>query len=438
MTEPDDHELLAQYARSESDAAFAALIARYVNLVYSAALRFTGNPHHAEEITQAVFIILARKAGKLGRGVVLSGWLYQTARLTAANFVKGEIRRQRREQQAYMQSTLTETESGAWEQIAPLLDEAMGRLGERDRNAVVLRFFENKTAREVAVTLKINEAAAHKRVNRALDKLRKIFSKRGVTLTATVIAGAVTENSVRAAPAAVAKSVTALAAAKGAAASGSTLTLAKGALKLMAWTKAKTAVVAGTCVLLAAGTTTIVVCNQPKPVQGIPPDWSVLQGNITQWDWSNHAINGHSTTGSTMLVSNKKYGDVTMSAVAGSTNRGAELAIRMQDADNGYLVVFSPDGTAWSAENGSLIKLVKKTSGDEVELGIFKRGGLALPGHSAKITVTAKGPWIEVFLNEDSILKVKDRTYASGYIGLRVYGDPIKPSDATFSNLTFQ
>ena len=110
MTELDDHELLAEYARTESEAAFAALVARYVNLVYSAALRFTGNPHHAEEITQAVFIILARKAGGLRRGTVLSGWLYQTARLTAANFVKGEIRRQRREQEAYMQSTLTEPE----------------------------------------------------------------------------------------------------------------------------------------------------------------------------------------------------------------------------------------------------------------------------------------------------------------------------------------
>jgi RNA polymerase sigma factor (sigma-70 family) len=179
MTELDDHELLAEFARNESEAAFAALIARYVNLVYSAALRFTGNPHHAEEITQAVFIILARKAGSLRRGTVLSGWLYQTARLTAANFVKGEIRRQRREQEAYMQSTLSEPETAAWEQIAPLLDEAMGRLGETDRNAIVLRFFENKTAQEVGAKLKLNEAAAHKRVNRAVDKLRK-FSPNAV------------------------------------------------------------------------------------------------------------------------------------------------------------------------------------------------------------------------------------------------------------------
>src|SRR5258706_14008918 len=108
MIELDDHELLAEFARTGSEGAFAELVARYVNLVYSAALRFTGNPHHAEEITQAVFIILARKAGKLSPRIVLSGWLYQAARLTAANFVKGEIRRKYREQEAYIQSTLNE------------------------------------------------------------------------------------------------------------------------------------------------------------------------------------------------------------------------------------------------------------------------------------------------------------------------------------------
>ena len=259
MTELDDHELLAEYARTGSEAAFAVLVARYVNLVHSAAWRFTGNPHHAEEITQAVFIILARKAGGLRRGTVLSGWLYQTARLTAANFVKGEIRRQRREQETYMQSILTEPEPAAWKQIAPLLDEAMGWLGETDRNAIVLRFFENKTARQVAAALKLNEAAAHKRVDRALEKLHRFFVRRGVSSTTAIIAGAISAHSVQTAPVALAKSVTAVAVAKGAAASTSTLTLIKGALKLMAWTKAKTAIVSGVVVLLAAGTTTVTV-----------------------------------------------------------------------------------------------------------------------------------------------------------------------------------
>jgi RNA polymerase sigma factor (sigma-70 family) len=258
MTELDDHELLAEFARNESEAAFAALIARYVNLVYSAALRFTGNPHHAEEITQAVFIILARKAGSLRRGAVLSGWLYQTARLTAANFVKGEIRRQRREQEAYMQSTLNEPDAAAWKQIAPLLDEAMGRLGETDRNAIVLRFFENKTAQEVAAKLKLNEAAAHKRVSRAVEKLRKFFTKRGVTLSATLIAGAVSANSVQAAPVGLALTISATAA-KGAAIAATVTTLVKGTLKLMTYAKLKLAIGITAGILLAGGAATLAI-----------------------------------------------------------------------------------------------------------------------------------------------------------------------------------
>ncbi len=165
-----------------------------------------------------------------------------------------------------MQSTLTEPDAAAWEQVAPLLDEAMGRLGETDRNAVVLRYFENKTASEIAATLKLNEAAAHKRVTRGLEKLRKYFMKRGVTLTATVIAGAVAANSVQAAPAGLAVTVTA-AAAKGAVVSGSTLTLIKGALKIMAWTKAKTTIVTSVAVIL----TTMIAVTGVSHFRHTPP-----------------------------------------------------------------------------------------------------------------------------------------------------------------------
>jgi RNA polymerase sigma factor (sigma-70 family) len=258
MPEPDDQLLLGELNGVNSEAAFAGLVARYVNLVYSTALRFTSNPDAAEEISQAVFIILARKASGLRRGTVLSGWLYQTARLTSANYVKHEIRRQRREQEAYMQSTLNEPESPAWEEIAPLLDEAMGSLGETDRNAVVLRFFENKTAREVATALKMSEAAAHKRTHRALEKLRKIFTKRGVVSTAAIIAGAVSANSVHAAPISLGKTISTAAAAKGVAASASTLTLVKGTLEFMAWTKTKMAIVTTAAVLLTTGGTGLV------------------------------------------------------------------------------------------------------------------------------------------------------------------------------------
>lgn len=258
MTELEDNALLTEYVRNGSEAAFATLVSRYVNLVHSAAIRFTSNPNHAEEITQAVFIILARKASSLRKDSVLSAWLYQTARLTAANFLRGEIRRQNREQEVYMDSTVTEPEA-IWEQIAPLLDQAMGQLGETDRKAIVLRYFENKTAQQVAAKLKINEEAAKKRVNRAVEKLRKIFFERGIVLTASVIAGVVSANSVQAAPTALATSISTVGISKGAAASGSTLTLIKGVLKTMAWTKVKTAVVVGVGVLLAAGTAKVAI-----------------------------------------------------------------------------------------------------------------------------------------------------------------------------------
>jgi uncharacterized protein (TIGR03435 family) len=261
MPEPDDHQLLGEFARTESEPAFAELVARYVNLVYSTALRFTGNAHHAEEIAQAVFIILARKAAGLSSRVVLSGWLYQTTRLTAANFMKGEIRRQQREQEVYMQSLSNESNDAAWQEIAPLLDEAMGRLGKTDRDAVVLRFFENKNSAEIGAVLRMNEESARRRVNRALEKLRKFFTKRGVNSTTAIIASQISANSVGVAPVGLAKTISAGAVAKGAAASTSTLTLVKGAMKLMAWTKVQTAIVAGIGILLVAGTTTVTVAE---------------------------------------------------------------------------------------------------------------------------------------------------------------------------------
>jgi RNA polymerase sigma factor (sigma-70 family) len=226
MQEPFDAELLRQYAEQDSESAFAALVTRHVNLVYSAAVRKTHNPHAAEEITQAVFIILARKARALRRETVLSGWLYQTARLTAANFLRNEIRRVRREQESYMQSLSNET--GAWPQIEPLLDDAMGGLNEKERNAVVLRFFEGKSFQEIGAAFGGSENAAKKRVIRGLEKLRKFFAKRGVDSTAATIAETISAHSIQVAPVALAKSVTAVAIVKGATASVSTLTLIKG------------------------------------------------------------------------------------------------------------------------------------------------------------------------------------------------------------------
>ena len=160
----------------------------------------------------------------------------------------------------------------------------MEQLGRKDHDALVLRFFENKNFAEVGAALGASEDAAKMRVNRALEKLRKFFTKRGVSSTTAIIAGAISANSVQAAPVALAKSVTAVAIAKGAAASGSTLTLIKGALKIMAWTKAKTAIVAGAVVILAATSTAIIgvkLARAHRSVADRPDILTPLSMNVT-------------------------------------------------------------------------------------------------------------------------------------------------------------
>ena len=257
----EDIELLQQYARNQSEEAFAALVSQHINLVYSTALRQAGNPDLAEEITQVVFIILARKAATLDANVILSAWLCRTARYTAANALTVQRRRQHHEQEAQeMQSILNEPEPNPWSQIAPLLDTALGQLREADQNAITLRFFENKSFSEVALALGASEDAAKMRVGRALEKLRKFFGKRGFTLSAAVIAAAVSANAVQAAPAGLAASVT-VSAVNGLASTTSSLSLLQATLKLMGWMKAKTIASVAAGVILAAGISSVTVAS---------------------------------------------------------------------------------------------------------------------------------------------------------------------------------
>ncbi len=244
MQELDDNALLRDYVEHGSGEAFATLVERHINKVYSVALRRTGNPHSAEEITQAVFVILTQKARGLGRQVILSGWLYQTAKWTALTFLRGEIRRARREQEAHMQTALNDVESDdIWQQVAPALEDAMSALNETDRHAIVLRYFDGKSMRDVAMALGANENAAKMRVGRALEKLQKFFHRRGVTSTTETLAGAIAAHSVQPAPVALAKTITAIALAKGAAASFPVMALAKTTLLTMTL-KTKTIVAA--------------------------------------------------------------------------------------------------------------------------------------------------------------------------------------------------
>ena len=270
MQDLDDLTLLREYAANNSEAAFEELVSRRVGFVYSAALRQTRNPHLAEEITQAVFIILAQKAGNISNKTVLAGWLFKTTRYAAIAQARDRMKRSVRtatiEKELQMQTELQSVNTDEiWNQMSPLLDEALASLGETDRQAVLLRFFENKSLAEVGIALGAGEDTAGKRVSRALEKLHRYFAKRGVTLTTATIAEKISTNSIQATPVVLAKSVAAVAIAKGAAASGSTLTLIKGALKIMAWTKAKTAIVIGVGILLAVGTTTVTIHEARKP-----------------------------------------------------------------------------------------------------------------------------------------------------------------------------
>ena len=259
----EDMELLREYALKRSESAFAALVDRHVgNWFIRPTLRQLHDVHLAEDVTQAVFVILARKADRLSHREVLSGSLVESHALCGQCPNPNRHASFPPQTEAYMQSTLNEPSFVVWEQLAPLLDEAMASLGDIDRNALALRFFENKTGPEIAKELKLNEAAAKKRITRALEKLQRFFLRHGVDSTTAIIAGAISANSVQAAPVALAKSVTAAAIAKGTTASSSTLALIKGVLKIMAWTKTKTTIIAGVVLLLAAGATVTVVVSE--------------------------------------------------------------------------------------------------------------------------------------------------------------------------------
>jgi len=249
-----DSELLRRFARTNSEAAFAELVQRHVPLVYSAALRqVNGDAHLAQDVAQTVFTDLARKAGSLARRESLTGWLFTSAHFAAAKIVRGENRRRHREEKL-MREPIHETAPEAdWERLRPTLDDAMHEIKAADREAILLRYFENRPFAEVGAKLGLNENAARMRVERALEKLRDIFTKRGIT-TAAALASVISANAVQIAPVSLATKLTT---ASIATAGTGTFTL----MKIMTMTKFKLGISA---VVLASAATALVVQHQAQ------------------------------------------------------------------------------------------------------------------------------------------------------------------------------
>jgi RNA polymerase sigma-70 factor (ECF subfamily) len=259
-----DQGLLRRYADSRDESAFALLVRRHVDLVYSAAVRRVGDRHLAEDVTQAVFVVLARKARSIRDDAPLSAWLLSTVRYCAANALKMEQRRQRHEHEAAVEAhrsgacSSNPTDVLLWQEVARELDDAVLALPAADRSAVLLRYFENRGVADIAASLNVTEGAAKQRLSRAIDKLRQKLTRRGAggylaSGDSAAMAALLASHAVRAAPPGLVSSALA-AATGGAAATGAGISIAKGAMTMMTWAKSKLVAAAIVGVMVVGGT----------------------------------------------------------------------------------------------------------------------------------------------------------------------------------------
>ncbi|MCI0541430.1 MAG: sigma-70 family RNA polymerase sigma factor [Verrucomicrobiales bacterium] len=245
MKVSDHQRLLAQYVASGSEAAFGELVRRYVNLVYSTAVRMVdGDSHQAEDITQIVFADLARMARTLSPQLMLGGWLHRHTCFVASKAMRKERRRQLRERQALEMNTFEDHSATHLGSVAPILDEVINQLGTDDRKAILLRFFEQWDFRSIGAALGSTEDAARKRVHRALEKLQLLLKARGVTISVVALGSALGVQAVTTAPVGLAASVTATALATSATGTSATLTF----LDIMTLTKLKVGIIGAVAV----------------------------------------------------------------------------------------------------------------------------------------------------------------------------------------------
>ncbi len=257
-----DWQRLQRYARAGDERAFAEVVSAHVDGVYGAALRQVRSPELAEEVTQAVFIILARRAATIGRETVLAAWLHRTAFYTARNTIKQAARRRKHERRAAAAEAWGDERFPAgptWQRLAPALDAGVAGLREADRQAIVLRFFQRQSLAEVGRTMGISEDAAQMRVSRAVARLRAFFVRAGVTLDTCSLANVIwTNTGVRATPPGLAGSVV-----RGArtapASAGFAAGVAEATARGMARARAAFVTVAVVAALFAVGATVLVV-----------------------------------------------------------------------------------------------------------------------------------------------------------------------------------
>lgn len=274
-----DWTLLQDFIRDGSRWQLERLIQRHINMVYSTALRDVRDPHLAQDVTQAVFVVLLGKASKIRQGTVLGGWLFRTTRFCARDALKRERRRDRHEREAAAMkpSNGDRAAADAWDQIRPLLNEGIASLHRRDRDAIVMRYLENNTVAEVARRMHSTEAAARQRLFRAVGKLRQFFARRGLgTAVSPAVLGIALDAHAAAltAPAVLLPSTahTAIAGAQGVLPVSSTIaSIAKGACKMMNWINIKIiAATVGGGVVAAVGTAVLIAGTGSMPGSAAP------------------------------------------------------------------------------------------------------------------------------------------------------------------------
>src|SRR2546430_1804210 len=267
MVMNEDSEWLRRYAEHRDEAAFTDLVQRHVNLVFSAALRQTGGTAQpAEDVTQTVLADLARKACPLARRGGITGWLYISTRFAAAKMRRAEQRRKTREHEVTEMNATSGDEASPshWQELAPLLDEAMHDLKAQDREAVLLRYFQSRDFKSVGAALGLSEGAAQMRVSRAVERLRRALMRRGIVVSAAALAATLGSDAMVSAPAGLAASAASSALATAAVGSGTTVTL----IKLMTMTKLKAGIVSAVAAAGAWSSTVGRDQSSPHPTEG--------------------------------------------------------------------------------------------------------------------------------------------------------------------------